>query len=176
MRSSSFDPESMRRADAPEGLFLDADGRWFHDGDGVRHERLCALLNRSIARNESGELIVTTGRDVLPFIAERTPLLISTVRESAGRPVVVLSDQSEEAIEETKVVADESGAFFAVVKEGRFWARCARPAVQWLMGRLAADNAGGYRLDLERTVPITVVDIEKIDLSAPPPAELVRSS
>jgi hypothetical protein len=66
------------------GLFLDGSGRWFHDGEPVRHARLAALLSRSIARAEDGSLIVTTGRDRLPFVALDTPLHVRTLRVSDG--------------------------------------------------------------------------------------------
>lgn len=174
MRTTLFDPESMRRPDAPPGLFLDDEGRWFHDGDWVRHERLCALLNRSIARNAKGDLIVTTGRDVLPFIAERTPLIAMTISESAGRPVLVLSDLSQEPLDDVTIAATESGAIFAVVKDGQFWARCARPAVQWLTARLAEREDGTYQVDANPPVPVALFDLDKVDLAAIPPKALSR--
>jgi hypothetical protein len=82
MRSSRalYEPREAFRADAPPGLFYSRHGDWFHDGDWVGHAGLSALLCRSVARAEpsleapEGALIVTTGRDVLPFLSEDAPL------------------------------------------------------------------------------------------------------
>ena len=65
-----------RRDDAPPGLFFSRQGHWFHDGDRIFHEGLAGLLHRSVARDDDGALIVTTGRDRLPCVAEDAPLII----------------------------------------------------------------------------------------------------
>lgn len=130
------------RFDAPPGLFLSRDGAWFHDGQPVRHERLCALLSRSVARGEDGGLIVTTGRDRLPFAAEDAPLLVRTARADERSFRLVLSDESEEELSPgTRVLIDEEGRIRSPVKGGRFWALWARPAAQALFARVVDEDA-----------------------------------
>jgi hypothetical protein len=124
-----------RRPDAPPGLFLSRKGAWYHDGDRVGHHGLEGLLWRSIARDVEGRLIVTTGRDVLPFVAEDAPLLIKTiVRGGTAHDVkLVLADGSEEPLAARPLLIDDEGRLRCAVKGGRFWALCARSATQLLM-------------------------------------------
>jgi hypothetical protein len=71
-----FDDVHDARTDIPLGLFLSRHGRWFHDRQAVAHAGLSRLLSRSVARSKNGELIVTTGIDVMPFAAEDAPVIV----------------------------------------------------------------------------------------------------
>lgn len=124
-----------RRADAPPGLFLSRRGAWYHDGDRVRHEGLEGLLTRSIARDPGGALIVTTGRDVLPFSVEDAPFLVRTLgpRGGPGDVTLVLSDGSVEDVDGRPFLMDDEGRVRCPVKDARFWALLSRSATQLLL-------------------------------------------
>jgi hypothetical protein len=136
-----------RRDDAPRGLFLSQRGDWYHDGDRVGHAGLEGLLHRSIARDDAGKLLVTTGRDALPFVAEDAPFIVRTLDPAHGYDVV-LSDASVEPLPEALLI-DDDGVIHGAVKSGAFWARFSRSAAQGLLalvddnGRIAAPLHAG---------------------------------
>lgn len=107
-----------------DGLFLDRHGAWFHDGDPVRHARLAALLHRSIARDPAGHLIVTTGRDAQPFVAEDAPLLVRTLDGDD----LVLSNETRAPLGDRPLYIDDDGRVRVAV--GAFWALLSRSATQ----------------------------------------------
>jgi hypothetical protein len=119
------------RPDAPPGLYFTRRGNWFHDGQRVRHERLAGLLSRSVARDADGRLIVTTGRDVLPFVAEDAPIVVRTIAIDTSSIVLHLSDGTEEHLDGA-VVVDDDGQLRTPVRGRLFWARFSRAARQGL--------------------------------------------
>jgi hypothetical protein len=144
------------RADAPAGLFLARDGTWFHDGQAVDHERLAALLHRSIARDASGELVVTTGRDVLPFAVEDAPFLVRSISTEVDGLVLTLSDGSVEPLTGSSLCMDGAGRVHVRVKHGRFWALFSRTAAQALVSRI--DHEGAHVDAVSRKIPLVVGD------------------
>lgn len=125
-------------------LSLDREGRWRHDGDLIRHARLSALLDRSIARDEEGGLMVTTGRDRLPFTSEDAPLRVKTARLQGDGLLQVLRDDRELPLtKESALCIDEEGRVRTRVegpRGGTFWALWERPATQALMPLLADER------------------------------------
>jgi hypothetical protein len=129
-------PTSTRQ-DAPPGLFLARDGTWFHDGLGIHHPRLAALLHRSIARGDDGGLIVTMGRDRLSFAAEDAPYLVRALRIDDA--TATLSDGTEETLVGPLLV-DVAGRVRVRVKNGGFWALLSRATASVVMGGLDEDG------------------------------------
>ena len=125
------------------GLWLSRTGDWFHDDTPVRHVRLSNLLTRSIARDDEGGLIVTTGRDRLPFCAEDAPLLVRTVEEQGGRLLMHLSNGLIEAlVPDAYLCIDEEGRLRSVVAGQTFWALWSRSATQALLALM--HDSGAY--------------------------------
>lgn len=143
-------------------LALDRDGRWTHDGDVIRHARLCALLDRCVARDDDGRLIVTTGRDRLPFASEDAPLRVKTARLEGGRLIQVVRDDREAPLTSGSALCiDDEGRVRTRVegpRGGTFWALWERPATQALMPLLDQDN-GATRVHVG-DVPIDVEIVE----------------
>lgn len=141
------------RPDAPRGLFLARDGTWFHDGQGLHHERLAALLHRSIARAADGSLVVTTGRDLTVFVAEDAPFLVRALRSEDAR--LTLSDGSDEVLAGPLFI-DADGRVRVRVKGGSFWALLSRAVAQQVMVGLDADGArvhvGAFAFAIDATV------------------------
>jgi hypothetical protein len=131
---------------APAGLFLCADGAWLYDGDPVSHVRLCALLHRSIARDPAGGWMVTTGRDVLPFDCEDTPLRVLSVSLQQEGAWLSFSNERRELLNpQTLVLELEAG--WRCMSSGGLPARFTRTAQLQLMDA-AEEVPGGYALRL----------------------------
>jgi hypothetical protein len=137
---SAGERDDDARRDAPAGLFLARDGRWFHDGDPIRHERLAALLHRCLARDASGRVIVTTGRDVLPVACEDAPYVVRTLSVDGARAELVLSDETREPIGGRRFVVDANHRVRCPVKAGAFWAVLSRSATQTVLSWLDEDG------------------------------------
>lgn len=153
---------------------MDREGRWFHDGDPVRHERLAALLSRSVARDVEGRLIVTTGRDVLPIAAEDAPVQVRTLRpaeDSEQSPQLVLSTGREEPLAGMTLFIDDEGRMRVSVEGGAFWALFLRPAAQAVIAlEEGEDRDGGLILGTAPTRARVVPIAAPIDWTAPPSA------
>ena len=118
------------RPDAARGLFLSRQGTWFHDGQRVDHARLSDLLHRSITRGVAGELVVSTGLDAVPFVAEDAPVLVRALVVSPHAVDLVLSNGGHETL--GAVYIDATGRLRAAVLHQRFWALFSRSATQRL--------------------------------------------
>lgn len=128
------------RPDAPPGLFFSRYGHWFHDGDRILHAGLAGLLDRSVVRADDGGLIVTTGRDVLPFVAEDAPVIARRVDVTPDGLRLVLSTSTEEAL--SWLGLGEDHRLRAPVAQGRLWALLSRTAGQTLEPLLEIDDDG----------------------------------
>jgi hypothetical protein len=140
------------RKDAPPGLFLSRRGAWYHDGDRVKHAGLEGLLHRSIARDDAGKLLVTTGRDKMSFVAEDAPFFLRTLVD--GR--FLLSDGTLD--DAAALTIDDDGRIRASVKGGAFWALASRGAAQGIAALVDADGRLRLRSGVLALTPITPRD------------------
>ncbi len=169
MRDPRDDMED-RREDVPAGLYFSRRGNWFHDGDRVFHVGLSSLLNRSVSRNSEGGLIVTTGHDVLPFVAEDAPLVVRSVECAAdGEPRLLLRLSTGEVEPLVgNVFRGNDERVRVVVGNGRFWALLARSAAQTLEPLLNDDGDVVFGAQRHRLVMLSGVDWSAVP--APPTA------
>src|SRR5271168_3957201 len=102
------------RFPAPEGrsrestIRLDAEGRFWHEGNPVEHAKLAQAMHGWVSRHpDDGRYILTNGYDWTYFIVDDAPFFVRSVRIEPDRVVLVLSDGSEEtwAPETTRVGA-----------------------------------------------------------------------
>lgn len=121
---------------------LDAEGSFWHDGELVTKDSLVKALHSWVSFHpDDGRPILTNGYDWTYFTVEDTPLFVELVRgKPPGVPVLILSDGTEEPLDASTLVADESGTCFARVKGGRAWARFWRHAQTALEPFLAEDE------------------------------------
>jgi hypothetical protein len=145
------------RFPAPEGrsrestIRLDAEGRFFHDGEPVAHPRLAAAMHTWITRHpDDGRFILNNGYDWTYFTVEDAPFSVTGVRRVGDGLVLSLSDGTEEpwAPQATRVA--EGGALYAKVKArapgGPFEARFTRHAqtglAPFLVEPAGSDSSG----------------------------------
>ena len=156
------DHPAFFRFPAPEGrsrestIRLDREGRFYHDGALVEHDRLARAMHGWIARHpDDGRYILTNGYDWTYFTVEGTPFFVRGVHaDDAGDPVLELSDGTFEPLAAESVEAarlDESGGLVVAVKRsasgGPFDARFDRHAQASLGPWLEpADDGAGVAL------------------------------
>jgi hypothetical protein len=160
-----------RRPDAPAGLFFSRAGHWFHDGDRIFHAGLAGLLHRSVARADDDALIVTTGRDTLPFVSEDAPLLAHRVEVDDEGFVLALSNGREARAGWLALGSDHR--LRAAVDDGRFWALLGRAAGQALEPLLDVDDDGAAFVRAgDRRHPVVPLDADwcrRAPMSPPTP-------
>jgi len=146
------DHPEFYRLPPPEGrsressIHLDREGRFFHDGELVRHAGMARAFASWIARHpDDGRFILQNGYDWTYFSVEDTPYFVEAARAADGGIALELSDGSVEPLEPNALELDESGQLLARVKAGMFQARFKR-AAQLAMGEFLSLDAGQWFL------------------------------
>ncbi len=159
------DHPEFYRFPAPEGrsrestIVLDREGRFWHHGELVEHEKLAAAMHRWIGRHpDDGRYILENGYDWTYFTVEDVPYFVSALKFEGGDVLLVLSDGTEEAWDPQATRVGEGGALYAKVKKsargGPFEARFSRHA-QTALAEVLVDQGGAPAVRLrDRTVPI----------------------
>lgn len=100
---------------------LDAEGRFWHEGERVDHPKLAHAMHTWIARHPTdGRVVLENGWDWCYIVVDDTPFLVRGVRAEA-RPdgevlVARLSDESEEPLVLESLRVDAEGAIRCEVK------------------------------------------------------------
>ena len=132
-----------QRGNAP--LFLDKEGRWFHEGVEITHARTCLLFSKNISRDSSGKYFVRVGQESAEVLVEDTPYTIRsvTIREGAGGLpndyILHLNDETQEALASESLVVSEQNVLYCKVKGGSERARFLRAAYYQICVKLEYD-------------------------------------
>jgi uncharacterized protein len=123
------------------GIRLDADGRFWHEGQEVTHHGLRAALWRWLDRNPDGRWVLRLDEKRFVYLeVDDAPYAITSLRFSGAHIFVRLSDDSEEELDYDSVHLAR-GAAYAKVKGGRREARLSSAA--WgALGERIEDEGG----------------------------------
>ena len=137
------------------GLRLDREGRWWHEGDPVRHAGLARALHRWIDLSPDGRPVLRLDeRRFADFDCEDTPFVARSARREGASFALLLSDETEEALDPS-TLRRRGDDLLCRVKQGRFAARLARQAV-YALGDSLRDGPEGLVLESGgRTYAIT---------------------
>lgn len=126
---------------------LDADGKFWHDGERVDHPALEKALHSWIALHpDDGRFMLTNGYDWTYFKVDDAPYTVRALRVAPEGVTLVLSDESEEPLAPETLHVGPKDALYAKVKGGRFAARFSRHAQTALAPILHEDKPGALRL------------------------------
>jgi hypothetical protein len=136
------------------GLRLDREGRWWHEGEPVRHEGLARALHRWIDQLPDGRPVLRLDAvRYAYFECEDTPFVVRSARREGGSFLLWLSDETEERLDPATLSRRGEG-LYCLVKDGRFPARLAHAAV-YALGDALREEGGGLVLEVEgREFPI----------------------
>lgn len=131
-------------------LRLDRDGRWWHEGTLVQHQRLAAALHRWLDRLDDGRYVVRLDEARYAYVeVEDAPYLVRTLDLSGEEQVrLTLSDGSEETLAPATLAVGGDDALYCRVKGGRFEARFSRAAHNTLAQQVEEDGESGFALRL----------------------------
>ncbi len=156
-------PEPVRRALSSgkhlERITLDAEGRWWHEGDPIDHPRIADLFHRSIERTPGGTFVLHIPPFTYPIEVRDTPYFVRqvTIAADATPPVHLrLSDGSEEALDLHSLRYVPERGFYCRVKAGAFAAHFCRPAY-YALAEYVQEEGSRYSLVLGKEhIPIAV--------------------
>ncbi|HEV8245934.1 MAG TPA: hypothetical protein VGP93_09195 [Polyangiaceae bacterium] len=137
---------------------LDAEGRFWHDGEQVTHPGMARAFASWIARHpDDGRFILTNGYDWSYFSVADAPFFVESVQTGGERPVLGLSDGSEEPLEPSELWVGERDALYTRVKQGAFVARFQPRAQLEIAPLLVAATDGVAEIELGgRRFPVPV--------------------
>jgi hypothetical protein len=132
--------EKLRRS----GIRLDAEGRFWHEGQEVTHRGLRAAFFRWLDRNPDGRYVLRLDERRFVYLdVDDAPFLVRSLRWEDDRALAVLSDGSEEPLE-LSTVHLRDGVAYARVKH-KFDARLS--AAAWTtLGERITERDGHYFL------------------------------
>jgi len=141
------------RFPAPEGrsrestIRLDAEGRFWHEGNLVEHPKLAQAMHGWISRHpDDHRFILTNGYDWTYFTVDDAPYFVRSVRIDDGGVRLVLSDASEEVWDPAASRVGVDDALYAPVKatdaKGPFEAKFTRFAQSQLAPALEETGGG----------------------------------
>ena len=143
------------RFPAPEGrsrestITLDAEGRFFHQGEPVLHPGMARAFASWIDRHpDNGRFILNNGYDWSYFRVEDVPFFVLGLSERGGSLWLQLSDGSESELNPSSLLLGARGALYTTVKGGRFRARFTQAAQIALGPWLVAAENGEIFLEI----------------------------
>jgi len=123
-------------------LFLDKEGRWFHEGEEITHKLTAELFSRSVCKDPAGGYHLVVGQEWSPIEVEDTPFMVRQVDLTGNKAIARLNDGSEEDLDLSTLKVGAENVLYCEVKAGQFPARFLRPAYYQLMERLVEDDEG----------------------------------
>jgi hypothetical protein len=124
-------------------IVLDADGRFWHDGQLVSHPGLRRAFATWIARHpDDGRYILCNGYDWTYFRVDGTPFFVQGLRAEGEDLWLALSDGSEERLVPETLRVGSNEALVVRVKGGQFEARFTPGAQAALVPFVVESSAG----------------------------------
>lgn len=149
---SEAEIERLRRS----GIRLDGEGRFWHEGEEVRHAGLRAALWRWLDRNPDGRYVLRLDERRFVYLdVDDAPHLVRSLRWDGDRAWLLLADGTEEELDYATVHLREGGAAYCKVKGGRLEARISTAAWGTLAERLVERDEGVLLLAAEGCFPLT---------------------
>ncbi|MBN2333695.1 MAG: DUF1285 domain-containing protein [Deltaproteobacteria bacterium] len=135
--------------DRSEMISIDRQGRWWYQGNQIIHQDVLAYFKKSLQRDpQTGDYAIHAQGKTAPVEVALCPFFIhdiELVRDPDDRPkevILLLDDQSRETLDPRKLTMDKEGVLQALVKEGRFCARC-QPTAHFRLAELLEEDAEG---------------------------------
>lgn len=145
-------------------MFLDKEGRWFHEGVEITHLRTCLLFSKNLERDAPGKYSVRLGLESAEVVVEDAPYVIRSVTIQVGPDglpadyILHLNDDTQEVLDPGPLAVSKQNVMYCRVKGGSEKARFLRAAYYQICVPLQCDEKGErYWLPWrDRRIPIHV--------------------
>jgi hypothetical protein len=135
-----------------DDIFLDKEGRWFHNGEPFLNERIIAFFNKSVDITSDGQYVIHYGDYTYPIRVEDTPYFVTGVRYDGfgcfERIFINTSDGETEELAVHTIYCGSNNALYCRIKHGRMPARFMRSPSFNILERLEEEPGGKYSLRL----------------------------
>jgi len=123
------------------------DGNWYSDDERIDNPRIALLFSKSIKRNPDGSFFLQVAEERASINVEDTPYVVKSIEDDGkGGFIIVLNDDTREALVPESLEVGAENVLYARVKGGNFRARFLRPAYYHLSANFEADDAGRFFL------------------------------
>jgi hypothetical protein len=109
-------------------IYIDPDGRLFHQGAEMVHRGLNALLLAHLGRDGQGRFIIEFHGQRCYVEVEDAPLAVWRVSAAGEEIRLLLSDGQEELLDPEKLFVGPANVMYTLVRGGTIPARFTRPA------------------------------------------------
>lgn len=134
-----FLEELIRSGEQIDEIRIDAEGRWFHNGEPFKNERIAGFFNRSIDITKDGQYVIHYGEFVYPIVVEDAPLFVIGVKiegkDKNERVMISLTSGDVETLD-VKTLHYKNECLYCYVKKGRLLAKFKRTPSFELLYRL----------------------------------------
>ncbi len=136
---------------------IDAEGRWFHNGEPFLNERIITFFSKSIDVTRDGKYVIHYGNFVYPLIVEDAPLFVIGVKiegEGSDEKVLIYLTSGESTVLDIKTLHYKNECLYCYVRDGKILAKFKRsPSFELLLRLEETDdiyyiNIGGERIVL----------------------------
>jgi hypothetical protein len=124
-------------------IVRDAEGRWFHEGQPLDHEKLSRAFDRWVARAEDGRFCLKNDINWAYITLEGAPFFVRKVRIADGRALLSLSNDEEVALDAHTLREGPDGALYCDAYPGMA-ARFDKHAAVQLGELVDEDEQGTY--------------------------------
>lgn len=135
-----------------DDIFLDKEGRWFHNGEPFLNEKIIAFFNKSVDVTADGQYVIHYGDYTYPIRVEDTPYFVTGVRYDGfgcfERIFINTSDGETEELAVHTIYCGKNNALYCRIKHGRMPARFMRSPSFNILERLEEEAGGIYSLRL----------------------------
>ncbi len=135
-------------------IFLDKEGRWFHEGVEITHRLTVDLFSRSIVNDPDGGYRLQVGKEWAKISVEDTPYMVQMMELRQEQSIIRLNDQSIEDLDLKTLWVGKENVLYCRVKDREFPARFLRPAYYQIMSFLVQDETGFHLQIGEQRCPL----------------------
>lgn len=136
-------------------IYIDKDGRMYHQGAEMTHRGINAVLLAGLDRDESSRYVIEFKGQRCWVEVEDAPLVVRRVDALAGEGFrIYLSDEQEEMLDPSRLWIGPDEAIYTLVRQGRLPARFLRPAYYQLAEHIVEHESGFALADGDRRWPI----------------------
>ncbi|UCD84598.1 MAG: DUF1285 domain-containing protein [Deltaproteobacteria bacterium] len=132
-------------------LRFDKEGRWYHEGVEITHERTCKLFSRSLKKDTRGRYLIAIGKEWSYVEVEDAPFLVKSLdyypsdKAEDAYFTILLNDGSTEALDLDTIRVGKDNVLYCQVKNGDYRGRFCRPSYYELARYIEFDpSSGGY--------------------------------
>ena len=133
-----------------EEIRIDAEGRWFHNGEPFKNKKIISFFNKSIDKTKDGTYILSYSGYVYPVIVEDAPLFVTgfrLVKNGEGECILIALNSGETEKLDLNTLHYKNNALYCLVKGGNILAKFKRSPSYELLQNIK-DNDDIFYIDL----------------------------